>query len=439
MSIVPSTSPTPPAPPVVHHTSCRGCGGSLETVIDLGIHQLNAFPETPDGVIGPAAPLVLTECTDCHLFQLADTVSPELLYREYWYRSGTNEMMRANLKSVIQRILQTVHVRAEDLVLDIGANDGTLLSYYQEFGAQARRIAVEPALNVQKALKENAAPSVIYKGFFPAIPLLQTGSCKVITSLAMFYDVEDPDEFVAAVHRILAPNGIWVLEVGYFPWMLRRGVFDMICHEHLEYYTLEYLRGLFARHNLKIIRAELNDTNGQSLRLVVAHESLPVRSLCGVGVAQLLELEAMLLTPARVDRFRQKVESLKRRIVDLVYQGLDLEWTIDLYGASTKGNTLLQYCGLGYPEIRQALDRSPEKWGRYTVGSGIPIVSEAHAGNGPVVPGSDEKGRPADLWLCPIWQFKPAILERERLYLENGGRILFPMPEPEIFKLAGTT
>ena len=437
MSIIPPTSPVPPAPPVVHHDSCRGCKGSLETVIDLGIHQLNTFPKTPDGIIGPAAPLVLTECTECHLFQLADTVSPELLYREYWYRSGVNEMMRANLKDVVAQALRTVDVCADDFVLDIGANDGTLLSYYQQHGAQARRVAVEPAKNVQGALKKNAAPDFISTDFFPCGPLARSRAFKIITSIAMFYDLEDPNAFVAEIRRILAPGGIWILEVGYFPWMLKRGVFDMICHEHLEYYTLDVLSDIFLHHELEIVNASLNETNGQSLRLVVAHEgsSLPFTS----RVDAILAREHVLVTPERIDRFRQKVESLKRRIRELVDQALSLGWVIDLYGASTKGNTLLQYCELGYPEIRQALERSPEKWGRYTVGSAIPIVSEARAGVGPVVPGSTEGGKPADLWLCPIWQFKSGILERERPYLERGGRILFPMPEPEIVKMDGTS
>lgn len=427
MSIIPPRSPVPPAPPVIHHTTCRVCLGSLETVIDLGLHQLNAFPETPDGVIGPAAPLVLTVCKDCGLFQLADTVSPELLYREYWYRSGTNEMMRANLKSVVLQACRTVTLRPEDVVLDIGANDGTLLSFYREFGALSRRIAIEPAMNLHAVLKEKALPHEIYGTFFPSSSFALP-EAKVITSIAMFYDLEDPNAFAAAIKRILAPDGIWILEVGYFPWMLRRGVFDMICHEHLEYYTLDVLGDLFSQHDLKIINASLNETNGQSLRLVVAHDESPLDTgVMVASVTEIFERERKLVTPARIDRYRQKVESLKRRIVELVYMALDAEQTIDLYGASTKGNTLLQYCGLGYPEIRQALERAPEKWGRYTVGSGIPIVSD--------VP---EAAHSADLWLCPIWQFKPAILERERKYLESGGRILFPMPEPEIVFEGGT-
>jgi SAM-dependent methyltransferase len=446
MSIIPPTSPVPPAPPVVHHTTCRVCGGSLETVIDLGIHQLSTFPETPDGIIGPAAPLVLTACQGhCGLFQLADTVSPELLYREYWYRSGVNEMMRANLKDVVAQALRTVDVHADDFVLDIGANDGTLLSYYRQHGAQARRVAVEPARNVRAALEKNAAPGFVYDGFFPVRsnvgmgPLAHDGVFKVITSIAMFYDLEDPNAFVAEIRRILAPDGIWILEVGYLPWMLERGVFDMICHEHLEYYTLDVLSDILLHHELEIVDASLNETNGQSLRLVVTHEasSLPrasgitVRFEAASGLDSILEREVKLVTPAKIDRFRQKVESLKRRIVELIEQALELGWVIDLYGASTKGNTLLQYCELGYPDIRQALDRAPEKWGRYTVGSGIPIISDqnsvfAYAGR-------------ADLLLCPIWQFKPAVLERERAYLESGGRILFPMPEPEIVKMDGTS
>lgn len=428
MSITPPTTPTPSAPPVVHHTTCRVCGSPLRTILDLGMHQLNAFPEKPDGVIGPAAPLVLEECEACGLFQLADTVSPELLYREYWYRSGVNEMMRDNLADVVKQVLRTVTLTGRDLVLDIGANDGTLLSFYREYAVPARRVAVEPALNIQDTLAKTALPHYQYNAFFPQVtwerggPASDTEAFKVITSIAMFYDLEDPNLFVETIKRILAPDGIWILEVGYFPWMIERGVFDMICHEHLEYYTLDTLSDLFIMNDLEIVDASLNATNGQSLRIVVAHagSSLPFTS----NVDDILTRERELVTPAKLDRFRQKVESLKRRIVELVEQALELGWTIDLYGASTKGNTLLQACGLSYPAIRQALDRSPEKWGRYTVGSGIPIVPDAH--------------NSADLWLCPIWQFKPAILKRESGYLERGGRILFPMPEPEIVTMDGT-
>lgn len=430
MSITPSTSPVPPAPPVVHHTSCRVCKGSLETVIDLGIHQLNAFPKTPDGVIGPAAPLVLTVCRDCGLFQLADTVSPELLYREYWYRSGVNEMMRANLRDVVLQATRTVSLRPEDVVLDIGANDGTLLSFYREIGVLSRRIAIEPAANLHDELKKRALPDEVYGTFFPSDAFVLP-EVKVITSIAMFYDLEDPNAFTVGIKRILAPDGIWILEVGYFPWMLERGVFDMICHEHLEYYTLHWLTDLFFRHDLMVADVSLNETNGQSLRLTVTHKAAGLHFIADPTLPGSIYMrELRLVTPARTDRFRQKVESLKRRIVELVYQALELGWTIDLYGASTKGNTLLQYCGLGYPEIRQALERSPEKWGRYTVGSGIPIIDDDL-----ILSGDFEV---ADLLLCPIWQFKSGILERERGYLEGGGRILFPMPEPEIVKMDGT-
>jgi hypothetical protein len=373
-----------------------------------------------DGLLPDRAPLDLCQCDRCRLVQLRHTVAPDALYSQYWYKSGVNETMVAELQSVAaDAILYADDLIPGEIVIDIGANDGTLLDAYEQQGRHPWRVAIEPAANLQDSLAEHC--DALIDGYFPADAdiLLEeySGHVRVITQVACFYGLNDPGSAVEAVARLLAPNGVWIVQFQDLHQMLQATAFDNICHEHLVYYSLASFERLIEPYGLRVVHAERRAINGGSYRLIVQHTEVEA----GDSTVKDVRLdEADCEHWQTLDRFAWRVGQVRRQI-----QGaLDTHGgrTIDLYGASTKGNTLLQYCGIGPLLIRQAWERSPEKWCRQTV-TRIPIVSET-------------MGRvdPPDLLLVGIWQFREAVLRREAAYLAAGGTILFPLPVVDLVR-----
>jgi NDP-4-keto-2,6-dideoxyhexose 3-C-methyltransferase len=403
-----------------YHQACRVCGAPLDDVLDLGTLHLNHFPETITEVLAPPCPLVLALCPTCGLVQLRHTVPPETMYRHYWYLSGINEMMVANLEEIVAQVTTMIPLKPGDTVIDIGANDGTLLAAYKRYGHdKIRTVAFEPAKNLMGALHENAMPTTTINDFFPCRSY-RGPKAKIITSIAMFYDLENPGGFVQAIKETLRPDGLWVLELAYLPDTIKRRAFDSICHEHLEYYTLQTLDFLLGRHGLRVIDAETNQVNGGSMRVFVGHRSFPSavkgRQGSDVRIRDMLIRELKMRKPETFEWFAGEIE----RVKDAINTAVTISGVVDLYGASTKGNTLLQVCGIGPQQVRWALERSEAKWGRHTI-TMVPIVNE-------------QLGRedPADLWLVLPWHFRDSFLLREQAYLNQGGKMLFPMPHREI-------
>lgn len=414
----------------VPHRSCRLCQGPLSTLLDLGTLALAAFPTPTDPPVA-TAPLVLMSCDACGLVQLQHTVDPDRLYRQYWYRSSINEAMRAELTTIVQAALRTVSCHAGDLVLDVGANDGYLLSQYllQRAHWHTTRIAVEPAANLQSACQQHA--EILVPEYFPPPDLSVlddwVGRVKVLTSIAMIYDLEDPQRFVQAVDRLLHRDGVWIVQFQDLAQMVDATAFDNICHEHLTYWSLSTFSRLLqaAGGDLQIVHAERRPINGGSLRLLIQRHVHPVAA----SVDHLLLLERLSVGWQALERFAWHVQAAAQQIGGVLQKAESLGRVIDLYGASTKANTLLQYCQLGGGLIRQAWERNAEKYGRLTA-TGIPIVAE-------------EEGRedPPDLLLAGIWQFRDGILDRETEFLAGGGQILFPLPEVDLvgsFATGGT-
>lgn len=405
-------------PALVFHTSCRICGGRLEPVMDLGTQYIPGWPTEAHAPGLLEAPLELCQClaAGCHLVQLRHTVSPEELFREYWYRSGTNEYMRAALADVVDSARQRCWVEPGDAVADIGANDGTLLGFYDPLLA---RIAVEPARNVDPSVNAD----VVVNEFFP-FPMNDSatgGKPKIITAIAMFYDLEDPGAFVEGIKKWLHPEGLFVVQVGYLLEMFKQNAFDAICHEHIEYYSLQSLVGLFGRHGLVVEDIDFNDVNGGSIRCYVRHVGAAEPSQY---VLRQLQVENMagLGEPGPILRFAARVRKIKEAIRDCVAGERAAGRPVNVYGASTKGLTLMQTVGLTSDDIGVVADRNPSKWGRYYGATGIPIRSEA-AWRGMAPPG---------LAIVLPWHFKQGILARERSWRGAGGRFLFPLPEMEV-------
>lgn len=407
--------------------TCRVCEGTLTPVLSLGDHYVSDFIDRShqDGL---KAPLELVLCGQCHLLQLRQTVPPEALYRNYWYRSGTNKTMRSALADISNSTELLIHLKPGDAVLDIGCNDGTLLESYKTHGIY--KIGVDPAENLAQYSIEIANKLVV--GFFQAQAWhhdkdLAMHKPKIITTIAMFYDLEDPNTFVADIKRVLHPDGLWVVQMSYLPLMLKTNELGNVCHEHLEYYSLNSFEYLLRLHGFEIVDVELNDVNGGSLRAYIRLKDADVslfgdatyRDLSGARLRLLREEERTLCLDElqTYNDFAFRVERIKGDVVGFIREQVMKGKKVYVYGASTKGNTVLQYYGLDYKLITAAAERNPDKWDKVTVGTRIPIISEAEA-----------REKKPDYFLVLPWHFIDEFQIRERDYLMAGGRFILPAP-----------
>jgi SAM-dependent methyltransferase len=360
--------------------------------------------------------------------QLHHTVPGEAMYRDYWYRSGTNQTMRTALADIANTCERLVNLQAGEAVLDIGCNDGTLLGSY--LTPSVYRIGFDPAENLL-AFSRKVADTVI-NGFFEAEAFereaeLKSRRPKIVTSIAMFYDLETPHKFVSDIKKIMHPDGLWVVQMSYLPLMLKQHDFGNICHEHLEYYSLASFEYLMKLHDFTVVDVELNDVNGGSFRALIrncgADESVfgdvAYRRLAGERVSALRAEESKmgLGEIATYREFAAWVERIKDDVSGFISEQVHLGKTVSIYGASTKGNVMLQYFGLDHGLITSASERNRDKWGKVTVGTRIPIISEEQA-----------RVSNPDYFLVLPWHFIEEFQDREKNYLLGGGRFIVPLP-----------
>lgn len=404
-------------------TSCRVCGSDkLLPVLSLGNQYIINFPEgdAPDAGIRAPLDMVLCANTACSLAQLKHTVEPDLLYRQFWYKSGINQTMRDALCDVTRSAQQRVKLSKDDIVVDIGANDGTLLRSYELEGLFT--VGFEPATNLMPEAREKT--SLIVNDYFNRNSFeqhLPGKKAKVVTSIAMFYDLEDPNAFVRDVKDILAADGVWINQMNYLETMLSKNAFDNISHEHLEYYSLSSLEFLLARHGMEVFDAELNALNGGSIRAYIAHKgAYPIHD----RVKKLRQSEGHLKTFEPYRQFVARLEDIKQRICTFIEREREVGKKIYVYGASTRGNTLLQYFGLNDSVITAAAERNPVKWGKRMVGTNVPIVSEDQA----------RQAKP-DYFLVLPWAFIREFLVREKEFLQGGGRFIVPLSEFRVLSI----
>ncbi len=409
---------------------CRICGNrDLVSVLCLGEQYLTGvFPRVRDANI-TTGPLELVACqtkghdSACGLVQLRHTFNLNEMYGDhYGYRSSLNKAMIAHLHEKVANLLLRVPLRAGDLVLDIGSNDGTLLSAYPATAATV--VGVDPA--AQKFASFYPPHIELVAGFFTA-ELFQERfggrKARIITSIAMFYDLESPMEFMRNVASILADDGIWHFEQSYLPSMLRTKSYDTVCHEHIEYYSLKQIKWMADRCGLKIVDVEFNSVNGGSFAVTAAKAESAMAAKNDRIEEILSEEDAKGLADSVLcHEFEAEVHSHKEKLLALL-RGLKAEGkTVLGYGASTKGNVLLQFCGITTDLLPCIAEVNSDKFGCFTPGTNIPIVSEkeAHALN-------------PDYLLVLPWHFRDSLILRESEYLQRGGKMIFPLPSLEIY------
>jgi len=415
---------------LIHRKTCRVCGSAaLTKVIDLGEQHLQGSFVKPGKVPPPLrkVPLRVLRCDPtrderaCGLLQLEHSTPPDILYASYWYRSGTNQTMRTHLASLASDAASLAG-RPGARVLDIGCNDGTLLKSYP---ADYAKFGVDPS-----DVAQSVTGATVIQDLFPSPKLtaaVHGERFDIITSIAMFYDLEQPVECARAIADQLAPDGVWIFELSYMPTMLALDSYDTICHEHLEYYSLAVIERIARDAGLRVLRIDFNEINGGSIRCyavpAASSKTASADDRRVLAACRHAEFELALDTDEPYLAFQRRVEALRDELRDLVRTLRADGKRIHVYGASTKGNTILQYCGIGREHVECAADRNPEKHGARTLGTDIPIVSEEES----------RAGRP-DYYLVLPWHFRSEFLERERATLERGCGLIFPLPKVEIVR-----
>ena len=408
---------------------CRICvNKNLKQIIDLGKQNIQgAFVKK--GYPKPyfrKIPLKLVLCTQCSLVQLQHTVNPKILYKNYWYMSGINKTMRNHLRAIVNSSLKIIKKNKLRKVLDIGCNDGTLLRNYP---AHFHKVGIDPSQIIETINNKNKMRNFnFFKNFFPFknfITKYKKNKFDIITSIAMFYDLENPNIFTKNIKEILKPDGIWIIEMSYLSEMLKTHSFDTICHEHLEYYSLKALNYLMNQNRMNIFKIEFNSINGASIRCYIKHQEclLYDNTKYQKKIFNYLNKEKKdkIYQVSTYLDFNKKINLLKNKIKKFLNKIKKQKKSIHIYGASTKGNTIIQFLNICNKQIPYAAERNPIKWGAKTLGSNIKIISE-----------QDSKVLKPDYYFVLPWHFKKEILNREKKILGTV-KFIFPLPNFQIY------
>lgn len=405
----------------------------MQTVLNLGEIYISDFIKdesyySQEGVKKYPLELYVEENGAVRLTEMAPK---HLMWGKYWYRSGTNQSMTNELKGIAEQVASRVKLKDGDVWLDIACNDGTMFKFMP---SNVIKVGIDPAED--SFLQESSKYAKVVQDYFSVDAFNKLGlekekKCKVITNIAMFYDIDKPNDFINDIKEILDDDGVWVVQMSYTPLMLEQLAFDNICHEHVYYYDLTSFVCLMNKNKMKVVDCELNDTNGGSFRVYIQKEkakedsygTTPLRSVAKVRLESifLYELENDITSKHAWEQFNNRIQDLKQKTYSFIANAKAEGKRVYAYGASTKGNTLLQLFGLDHTMIDAAVERSPYKIGLKTVGTNIPIITE-----------EEMRVAPPDYMLVLPWHFINEFVQRERNFLKNGGKFIVPCPEFEI-------
>jgi hypothetical protein len=401
---------------------CRNCKcKKIKKLFSLGnLNYSGKFPLKDQKI--PSTTLTLVMCNDCKLVQLQEKFSLKYLYNEdYGYRTGINKTMKSHVKKVVNYLSNKVHLNKNDNVLDIASNDGTLLKNYKK---NIIKWGIDPIIH-KKFVNNYKNIHYTLSNFFNYNSIIKINSkvqFKIITALSVFYDLEDPNIFLNDVKKLLHKNGIFYLEFADLKLILQKKMFDTICHEHLEYYSVNFIFHLLKKHNLRIFDHHYNSINGGSSSYLICHEDAKFQSN-NKKIDRILK-EEKRIGVEKVEtyiKFKKDIDILGKNLNNIVSKILKKKKIIHGYAASTKGNILLQYYNLNSKKIKFISDRNSQKFGLITPGTNIPIISEKKS-----------RSLKPDYYLVLAWHFKKEILNRENKIRMKGTKFIFPLPKIEI-------
>jgi hypothetical protein len=399
----------------IERNNCRISDSKLETVLDLGTIYPSTFVKPGEGYDFEKVPLELCRGTESNLVQLRHTVDRDSLYRQYWYKSQLNNTMVHHLQDIVDNITERISIHPGDVIIDIGCNDGIMLSMFPKY---CFKIGIDPANNLKTVASGNC--TLFVNDYFSKEVLPPNLHAKIITSIAMFYDLDNPRKFIEDILSVMDREGTWVIQMTDLFCMLRANAFDNIVHEHLEYYSLDVLMKLLSEYNLFIWDIQYNLVNGGSVRLYISRRDSSHRQSINVLRASFVEDEYLRDDPS-LKLFKDRIESIKSKVVNFIRRERDSYKSVYGLGASTKGNTLLQYFGLDHNDIIKIAEINPDKYGLETIGSRIPIVPNLYA-----------FAENPDYFLILPWHFAPDIISKCKLYMNKGMKFIVPCPEPMI-------
>jgi hypothetical protein len=403
-------------------SKCRSCDNSkLKSCLDLGQQSLTGvFPKSKKDKI-KSGKLELIYCENCKLLQLSRNFDKNEMYgSNYGYMSSLNPTMISHLKSKSIKLQKIIKLNADDVIIDIGSNDGTFLSF---FNKKYKRVGVDPTIT---KFKKNYEKNILtIPDFFSQNILIKNKinrKAKLITSIAMFYDLEEPVKFAKDIYESLDDNGVWHFEQSYMPSMIKNISYDTVCHEHLEYYSLQSVKYILDQARFKIIDIELNNVNGGSFSLTVAKKKSKKFDKSKL-IDWILKKEDLnnFNNLKTIKEFSNKVHTHKKLFKDLILNLNDMGKKVIGYGASTKGNVILQFCKINSKHMSYIADVNPFKKNRFTPGSNIKIISE-----------KDMRLKNPDYLVVLPWHFRDFIINKEKNFLKKGGHIIFPLPDIEI-------
>ena len=407
--------------------TCRISGNNnLVSLFSLGKQVLSGiFPESVEQRI-PETPLDLVKCdievnsNTCGLLQLKYSADVEEMYgTTYGYYSSLSSSMVNHLQKILDKLSRIRTLRSGDAVLDIGCNDGTLLNLIKVDGLQ--KVGIDPS---SKKFSERFDKDInlICDYFSDKLVRENFGDIEFhqITAIAMFYDLDEPIKFLKQIRSLLAKDGIWAIEIFYLPTMLTNLVYDQICHEHVTYPSLTQIEWMTTEAGLKILDVDFNNVNGGSFLVQGSREDSNYKPEINT-IRHILNAEKPLQHIETYRRFEKRIHTNKNDTNKFINNVNSKGQTVIGYGASTKGNIVLNYCGIGPDQLPAICDVNPEKWGRITPGSHIPIISKEEM----------RKINPDYLFVL-IWHFHREVLEDECEYVINGGKIAFHLPRLHI-------